>query len=124
MLVGINLLTFDVGEIEEGDYFVRFKIRNKEDNFKWNLVSVYGVAQQEYNEAFLTELVQLCTKETLTIILGGDFNMIWDQMRKITRIIMIDGLFCLMRLFTHLITGNWQCSVGNLLGQTICKTRP
>jgi hypothetical protein len=44
MLVGINLLFVDVGEIEEDEYFVRFKIRNKEDDFKWNLVSVYGAA--------------------------------------------------------------------------------
>ena len=38
MLVGINLGTFDVGEIEEGEYFVRFRIRNKEDGFQWNLI--------------------------------------------------------------------------------------
>lgn len=52
MLVGINLGTFDVGEIEEGEYFVRFRIRNKEDGFQWNLVSVYGAAQDEFKEAF------------------------------------------------------------------------
>ncbi|WVZ49221.1 hypothetical protein U9M48_000598 [Paspalum notatum var. saurae] len=49
MLVGVNLLTFDIGEIE-GDFFVKFKLRNKE--------------------------VQLCTKETLPILIGGDFNII------------------------------------------------
>ena len=76
MLVGINLGTFDVGEIEEGEYFVRFRIRNKEDGFQWNLVSEYGAAQDDFKEAFLTELVQLCTKETLPIIIGGDFNII------------------------------------------------
>ena len=58
MLVGINLGTFDVGEVEEGEYFVRFKIRNKEDGFQWNLISVYGAAQDEFKEAFLTKLVQ------------------------------------------------------------------
>ena len=35
------------------------------------LVSLYGAAQQQYKEAFLTELVQLCTKETLPILIGG-----------------------------------------------------
>lgn len=29
MLLGVNLMTFDIGEIEEGDNFVRFKVRNK-----------------------------------------------------------------------------------------------
>jgi len=37
---------------------------------------LYGAAQDEFKEAFLTELVQLCTKETLPIIIGGDFNII------------------------------------------------
>lgn len=45
MFVGVNLMTFDIGEIEEGEFFVRTKIRNKENGFKWNLVSVYGPAQ-------------------------------------------------------------------------------
>jgi exonuclease III len=37
---------------------------------------VYGAAHQQYKEAFVTELVQLCTKETLPILIGGDFNII------------------------------------------------
>ena len=51
----MNLLVFDIGEIE-GDFFVCFKIRNKEDDFIWNLVSVYGAAQEEFKANFLTEL--------------------------------------------------------------------
>jgi hypothetical protein len=33
MFVGVNILTFDIGEIKEEDYFVKFKIRNKIDGF-------------------------------------------------------------------------------------------
>ena len=66
MLVGVNLTTFDIGEIEEGEFFVHFKLRNREDNFIWNLVSVYGPAQPDLKEKFLTELVQLCTKGNYT----------------------------------------------------------
>jgi hypothetical protein len=44
MLLGINLITFDIGEIEEVSFFIRFKLRNKEDDFKFNLVSIYGPA--------------------------------------------------------------------------------
>ena len=82
MLVGVNLTTFDIGEIEEGEFFVRFKLRNREDNFIWNLVSVYGPAQPDLKEKFLTELVQLCTKETIPIAIGGDFNIIWGPQDK------------------------------------------
>ena len=76
MVVGVNLLTCDIGEIEEGEFLVRFKLRNREDDFEWNLVSVYGPAQQEHKERFLMEVVQMCSKQTLPIILGGDFNII------------------------------------------------
>ncbi|KAJ1277053.1 hypothetical protein BS78_05G264400 [Paspalum vaginatum] len=76
MLVGVNLLTYDIGEIEEGIFFVKFKLRNKSDGYQWLLVSVYGPAQQDSKDAFLTELVQLCTKETLPMAIGGDFNII------------------------------------------------
>ena len=62
-LLGINLLTFDIGEIEEGEFFVKFKIRNKDDGFQWLLVSVYGAAQPSLKESFLTELAHLCAKE-------------------------------------------------------------
>ncbi|WVZ52923.1 hypothetical protein U9M48_003922 [Paspalum notatum var. saurae] len=76
MLMGINLLTFDTGEIEEGDFFIKFKVRNKVDDFRWLLVSIYGPAQQENKEAFLLELAHLCSKETLPMVVGGDFNIL------------------------------------------------
>jgi hypothetical protein len=37
MILGINPLTFDIGQIE-GDFFIRFKLRHKEDDFKFNAV--------------------------------------------------------------------------------------
>jgi len=35
MILGINLLTFDIGQIDEGDFFIKFKLRHKEDDFKF-----------------------------------------------------------------------------------------
>ena len=35
-----------------------------------------GRAQDQFKNAFLSELVQLCTKETLPILIGADFNII------------------------------------------------
>jgi len=81
MLLGINLLRFDIGEIE-GEFFVKFKIRNKDDGFQWLLVSVYGAAQPSFKESFLTELAHLCAKESLPMILGGDFNIIRGPREK------------------------------------------
>ena len=57
MILGVNLLTFDIGQIEEGDFFIRFMLRHKEDDFKFNLISVYGPAQVDLKSQFLSELV-------------------------------------------------------------------
>jgi hypothetical protein len=51
MLVGVDLSIFDIGEIEEGDFFVKFKLRNKQDDFQWLLVSIYGAAQDHFKQA-------------------------------------------------------------------------
>jgi endonuclease/exonuclease/phosphatase family metal-dependent hydrolase len=58
------------------DFFIRFKLRHKEDDFKFNLISVYGPAQADHKSNFLSEMVRVCLKETLPIIIGGDFNII------------------------------------------------
>ena len=76
MLLGINLVIFDIGEIEEGDFSIRFKMQHKEDDFKFNLISVYGSTQLVQKSNFLSELVRICSKETLPIVIGDDFNII------------------------------------------------
>ena len=80
--MGINLTTFDIGEIEEGDFFFKIKVRNKSDAFQWLLVSVYGPAQTKPKQAFLAELAHLCLKETLPMIIGDDFNIIRGPVEK------------------------------------------
>jgi hypothetical protein len=82
ILLGVNMDVLDIGSIEEGDYFVKFKLRSRKDDFKWILVGVYGAAQPEYKESFLTELVQECSRENLPILIGGDFNIIRNSSEK------------------------------------------
>lgn len=45
-------------------------------------MAVYGAAQPEFKEAFLAELVQMCAKENLPLVLGGDFNIIRNPQEK------------------------------------------
>jgi hypothetical protein len=61
---------------------VKFRLRNRSDDFHWVLVAVYGAAQPEFKEAFLTELVQACNKENKPILLGGDFIIIRNPSEK------------------------------------------
>jgi hypothetical protein len=76
ILLGIDLDTFDIGAIDKGDFYVKFHLCNKEEGFKWALVVIYGPAQSNLKEQFLTEMVHLCSHEKLPILLGGDFNML------------------------------------------------
>jgi len=72
MLMGINRESFEVESIIDGDYYIKFVLRNKVDGFRWALLSVYGVAQEEHKENFLSELVSACTScGDLPFIVGG-----------------------------------------------------
>jgi len=81
MSVGIlmekNQGCFEIENIEDGDYHIKFLIKNKVDGFRWALLSVYGAAQEEHREHFLSELVRACTScGDLPFLVGGDFNII------------------------------------------------
>ena len=71
ILLGINLSIFDIGFISQGDYHIKFRLRNKFDGFQWNLIAVYGAAQDEHKQSFLTEMVQCCQNESLPFHMGG-----------------------------------------------------
>jgi hypothetical protein len=76
ILLGIDLDSFDTGVIDEGDFYVKFHLCNKDNCFKWDLVAIYGPAQVNSKVQFQTELVHLCSQEQLPILIGGDFNML------------------------------------------------
>jgi hypothetical protein len=54
-----------------GDYHIKLYIRNRADNFTWSLVTVYGVAQDEFKADFLRELVNLAKDNPYPMIIGG-----------------------------------------------------
>ena len=83
MLMGINQGCFEIENIEDGDYHIKFLIKNKVDGFRWALLSVYGAAQEEHKEHFLSELVRACTScGDLPFLVGGDFNIIRNPLEK------------------------------------------
>lgn len=67
ILLRIDLEVYDIGAIDERDYYVKFHLCNKEDYFKWALHAIYGPAQI-LKEQFLTELVHTTSHEN-----GGIF---------------------------------------------------
>jgi hypothetical protein len=76
MLNGINLDHFEVGGFVEGKYTLQLNLWDKEKEFKWNFVNVYGVAQEEFKNEFLTELAEIISKNKDPMLIGGDFNII------------------------------------------------
>jgi hypothetical protein len=72
MLMGINQESFVVENIEDGDFHIKFILRNKADGFRWALLSVYGAAQDELKQQFLSELVRACSNcGNLPFLVGG-----------------------------------------------------
>jgi hypothetical protein len=59
-----------------GDYHIKLHIRNRDDNFTWSLVAVYGTAQEEFKADFLRELVNLAKGNPYPILIGGDFDLL------------------------------------------------
>jgi hypothetical protein len=82
ILLGIDLDIFDIGAIDEGDFYVKFHLCNKVNDFKWALVAVYGPAQSNLKEQFLTEMIHMCSHEQLPILIGGDFNILRSPSEK------------------------------------------
>jgi hypothetical protein len=82
ILLGINKDKFDVLDIKHGDFLLKFKLRNKEDNFEWKLLAVYGAAQENKKEEFLSELVHMCSTESEPLLVGGDINIIRSPCEK------------------------------------------
>jgi hypothetical protein len=71
ILLGIDLDIFDIEAIDEGKFYVKFHLCNKENCFKWVLVVIHGPAQSDLKEHFLTEMVYMCSHELLPILIGG-----------------------------------------------------
>jgi hypothetical protein len=95
-LLGIDLDVYDIGAIDEGDFYVKFHLCNKNNSFKWALVAVYDPAHDNFKESFLSELVNMGRHEALPIMLGGDFNIIRKPDEKTMTDLTIDGLSYLM----------------------------
>jgi hypothetical protein len=67
ILVGFNKDKIGVLDIHHGNFSLKFKLRNKDDNFEWSLISVYGAAQDNEKEYFLSELVRMCNTKNLPL---------------------------------------------------------
>jgi hypothetical protein len=98
MLVEIDLQVLDIGAIYEEGFYVKVKLCNEADSFKWALVAVYVPAQDDQKEKFLKEMVTMCSHESLPIMIGAILTL-WEILVKRTmRDFIIGGRSSLMQL--------------------------
>jgi hypothetical protein len=81
ILLGVNLDVVRIIQIVHRNISVKFKLKNKCDNFQWILIAVYGLALKK-KDNFLLELAHTCSTETLPLLVGGDFNVLRNPSKK------------------------------------------
>jgi hypothetical protein len=59
-------------------------VRNRLSNSRWVLIIVYGPAKYNLCVDFIAELSRKCVCTTLTMVIGGDFNLIRRPWKRTT----------------------------------------
>ncbi|PNT63569.1 hypothetical protein BRADI_4g17414v3 [Brachypodium distachyon] len=76
ILVGVKKDSFEVHMSKVVKYVVLVCLWDKQLKIKWNLMSLYGSAHDEFKDDFLLEMVDFLSGQDVPFIIGGDFNII------------------------------------------------
>jgi hypothetical protein len=85
ILLGVDLSVFDIGAIDEGDFYIKFTLRYKSTDFKFVLYSIYGPAQSQNKAAFLAE------RRTFLILLAGILILCENLRTKAVEFLILNG---------------------------------
>lgn len=73
MILGVNPIIFYIGAIGEGYFYTKFILRNKSE-YRYALCgpfyALYGPAQDDLKSTFLAEMVNSCSAEYHSFIVG------------------------------------------------------
>lgn len=75
-LTGVKQGEMGAIEMDSGKFFSSIIIENKKENFKWEIINVYGSVQDNRKVEFLQELFQKIQSSRCPVVVGGDFNQI------------------------------------------------
>jgi exonuclease III len=67
---------------DRGEFFSSMLVSSKQDEYKWEIINVYGPVQLERKKDFLGELSRKISSMSEPFVMGGDFNMIrfpWEK---------------------------------------------
>ncbi|KAE8789949.1 putative anion transporter 2, chloroplastic [Hordeum vulgare] len=74
--------TFEVGSMDQGEFFVSMEVWERARNFKWEVISVYGPTDHRQSQDFLEELLTRIGGAQLQMVVGGDFNLLRTTQNK------------------------------------------
>lgn len=76
LLMGLDEEVLEVYGGDAGSHFQSMLLINKEDNFKWQLINVYGPVKESMKQNFLEEIEVVVKNSDVPILIGGDFNIV------------------------------------------------
>jgi hypothetical protein len=76
ILGGFMLYRFTICDTCVGKFHIKVTLLDLKMDLKWFLVIVYGAAQVCDKEEFLDDLGNVCSKQSLPLLIGGDFNFL------------------------------------------------
>jgi exonuclease III len=76
ILMGIKEDNYEMEDAEKGEFYISMVLRHRLTNHRWELLTVYGLAQHNLLADFIAELSRKCMFATLPVVIGGDFNQI------------------------------------------------
>jgi hypothetical protein len=80
--MGVRTDNIVVVDKDCGEFFSSMKIVLKQDDFRWEIVNIYGPVQIERKANFLQKLNQKISNMEDPFIMGGDFNLLrftWEK---------------------------------------------
>lgn len=80
--MGIDQDKLEMEHTENFEFCISMTVRNRLNNFRWLMLTVYGPAHHDRSLDFLEELYNICKEAVLPIIVGGDFNLIREESNK------------------------------------------
>jgi hypothetical protein len=97
--LGVKDDTFEVDDMDQGEFFVSMDLTHRRSNLRWEIIIVYGPADHRRSPTFLAELkakVECCTTP---VVVAGDFNLILSPNDKSSSLVDIPR----MRMFNECV---------------------
>ena len=76
ILLGAKEDTFEVEDMDRGEFFVSISLTHRRSNLRWEVIIVYGPADHRRSADFLCEIKSKVERCPTPVVVAGDFNLI------------------------------------------------